>query len=373
MKKLVKFLSVALIVSFLIGLSFKEYTTVDAADPSTALVALGDSITTGYGLESFNIADSKNITSSKNFVTKLSKKLGRKAINFGVEGLDSTQLAKAILSPETNTQKEEVAQIKKAGIVTISIGGNNILQPTIGALNDSLGTDKNIYNSTKDEIYSAAFSLLFDSTKLTDLQDKVNAASTAFIGDTAKNQAGDFANIIATIKKLNPKAQIIVQTIYNPYDLPNTEFLNDAVNLMNQKIIKDSANGKNYKVADVYSAFSKAKYGTVLVNADSGNSFDPHPTEKGHDVIYTVLYYASQNKLPYNVKATITKGSITTKISEGMLIITVTPVKGYKAPKTISLTIGKGTKQTLTLTKGAASVPVASIDADMAVTAKCTK
>lgn len=372
MKKIKKFLSIVICIALFLGLTVDNGQVNAKANSESTYVALGDSITTGYGLVNFNNNDNKNKLSANNFVNKLSKKLGKKAFNLGVEGIDSSRLLEAISKPTTDEQKAAIAQIKNASVITISIGGNNAMLPLLAVLNGKLGKGKTIYNASEQEILTAAMSLFFDSTLNNKLQKDIKDSVTTFNGDNKK--AGDFSNIISTIKKLNPKAKIIVQTIYNPYDFYFLDFVDTAIKSMNAKIIKDSANGKNFMVADVYSAFSKAKSGTELVNADTGKTFDPHPTAKGHDVIYTVVASAAlNNSLPYAVKAVMTKGKLTTKVSEGELVLTVTPSKGYKLPKNITLTIGNGAKTTLTLKNGKASVPIADVGADIKVIGTCSK
>jgi len=377
MKKLRIVLSILLSIAFVLGIALVEYIPVHAATTSTSTstyVALGDSITTGYGLTNFNENDIKNKSSANNFVNKLSKKLGKKAINLGVEGIDSMRFLDAISDPKTAEQKTAVAQIKNASVITISIGGNNVFLPLAGILNERLGKGKSIFKASAQEILSATAGLFFDTAAQNKLQNAVIDAAVKFNGDAKLNKAGDFANIISTIKKLNPKAQIIVQTIYSPYKLTFTAFFDTAIKSMNAKIINDSANGKNFKVADVYSAFSKAKPGTELVNADTAKTFDPHPTAKGHEVIYTVVAAAALNStFPYNVKAIVTKGKLTTKVTKGELLLTITPINGYKVPKSISLTIGKGTITTLTLKNGIASMAIADVMSDIVVTGVCTK
>ncbi|MHB8063271.1 MAG: GDSL-type esterase/lipase family protein [Ruminiclostridium sp.] len=375
LKKLRIVLSFVLGLAFLFGLAVVDNLPIHAATKSTTTyVALGDSITTGYGLVNFNENDVKNKSSANNFVNKLSKKLGAKAVNLGVEGLDSTRFLDPIAKPTTTEQKAAVAQIKNASVITISIGGNNVMLPLLAVLNEKIGNGKNIFTANAQEIQEAAIGLIFDTAAKNKLQNDVIAGAATFNGDAKLKKTGDYANIISTIKKLNPKAQIIVQTIYNPYDLPFTAFFDTAIKSMNAKIFKDSANGKNYKVADVYSAFSKAKPGTELVNADTGKTFDPHPTAKGQEVIYTVVASAAQNNtLPYKVKANITKGILTTKVSEGELLLTITPTKGYNVPTSISLTVGKGARTALTLKNGKASVPIADVGADIVVTGVCSK
>lgn len=375
MKKLRFVLSIALSFTLLVGmLLIKDVPAQAAVNTTSTYVALGDSITTGYGLANFKINDINNKESPSNFVNKLSKKLGEKAINFGVEGVDTTLFLQALVKPTTSEQKAAIVEIKKASVITISIGGNNMFFPILDALNVRIGNGKNIFNASTQEIQLAALSLFFDKKGIDKLKTDVLAGTLRFNGDANNKKVGDFVRIISTLKRMNPKAQIIVQTIYNPYKNKLLGIFDDAILSMNKEIIKGSENGKNYKVADVYSAFLKVKPCTALVNADVGMSFDPHPTAKGHEVIYTTVAYAAQNNtLPYNVKTVIRNGKLTTKITDGELILTVVPTKGYKVPKSISLTIGKGTKTTLLLINGKAAVPVVEVNTDILVTGICSK
>ncbi|MDF2985253.1 MAG: lipolytic protein family [Eubacterium sp.] len=337
-------------------------------------VAIGDSITSGYGLESFQNNDLKNKNSTYNFVTKLGRKLGMKTLNLGVEGVDSTMLLKAISNPSTEDEKNAVAQIRNANLITLSIGGNNVFIPLLNSINDGIGNGKNIFNANATEIQNALIKLLFNEDEIEKLKKNISNGADVFADDAKAKKTGDFSKIISTVKTLNPKAKIVVQTIYNPYDLIFADSIGTAINRMNAEIVRGSENGKNYKVADVYSAFNKAKAETQLVNADTGKSFDPHPTQKGHEVIYTLVAYAAGNDtLPYSVKLNIVKGKASVRISAGELLLTFAPSAGYKLPKSIFLTIGKSQKTALVLKNGVAAVPIADVGTDITVTAVCTK
>lgn len=373
MQKLKIALSLFLCTVILTGSTLFQ-TALAAGSSTAAYVALGDSITAGYGLSSFTIGDAKNKSSENNFVIKLGKKLGKKALNFGVEGIDTSILLKSISKPFTSEEKSTVEQIKKASLITLSIGGNNVLWPLLDALNEKVGSGKTIFNADEIEIQSAVLGLLFDTEALSRLQKNVAAGAERFTGNVQLKKTGEFSEIISTLKKLNPKVKIIVQTVYNPYGIFMPQSVDSAIKSMNAQIIKGSANGKNYLVADVYAAFSAVAPGTKLVNADSGTSFDPHPTAKGHEVIYTLVAYAAQNNtLPYKVNANITKGTLAAKIINGQLVLTVTPAAGYKLPENILLTVGKGQKRTLILKNGTASVPVADVNADIHVSGVCSR
>lgn len=380
MEKTKAFLSLILSIFLLVPGFRSDYVPEGSAENVSTYVALGDSITTGYGLVNFNSNDLKNKTSEYNFVTRLGKKLGKKPVNLGVEGIDTTRMLKSISNPVTAEEKSAVAQIKKAGLITVSIGGNNVFLPMLAALNGQLGNGKTIYNAKSEEIQAAVLYLLFNSDANQKVQKDIAAGAALFTGDATQKKTGEFIGIINAIKKLNPEAQIVVQTIYNPYKrlLPEALGLSKTVDSvikdMNAEIVKDSANEKNYKVADVYSAFIKAGADKKLLNVDAGKSFDPHPTKEGHGVIYTLLAYSAQNNtLPYEVKSNITKGKLTVKILAGELLLTVTPDNGYKYPQSISLTIGKGAQKTLPAENGTASVPIAEVGDYISVSAVCSK
>ncbi|PYG87444.1 lysophospholipase L1-like esterase [Ruminiclostridium sufflavum DSM 19573] len=387
MKKMKEMLSIVLGIASLIGVSLPAYAPnnvveeiistyipVNEADGNSTYVALGDSITTGYGLESFDGNDIENKSSEKSFVNKLGNKLGKEAVNLGIDGIDSTRFLQVISNPVTEEQQAVISQIENAGIITISIGGNDVFLALAEVLNGKLGEGRSIFNATKQEILKVTVEFLFNKSAKDSLKEKVSAATETFVGNPANNKEGNFADIIKAVKKLNPDAQIIVQTIYKPYDLQITSFCNTAIEDMNAKIIKDSENGKNYLVADVYSAFEKAGSETALINADSGKTFDPHPTAKGHEVIYTVIAAALQNNtLPYRIKASIVNGKLTDKVLDGELILTVTPEEGYKVPKNISVAIGSDAKKTLAVdSNGKAAMPVADIGTDIAVSGICS-
>lgn len=374
MKQIKKSIMIMLCL-FIAGLGWwRPEASAAAAGPDKALyIAVGDSVTSGYGLESFSNGDIKNRTSPDNFVTRLGKQLNFKTVNFGVEGIDSTALLKSISKPVTKEQKEEVEQIRKASLITLSVGGNNIFIPFLNAVNDRVGSGKNIFNADALDIQTAILGLLFDSDGLNKLKNNILKGAEIFTGNESLHTQGDFAAIISTVKSLNPDAEIVVQTIYNPFGFIMPDTVEKAIKSMNAEIIKGSDNGKNYRVADVYSAFAKAGEGVQLINADTGRSFDPHPNKKGHEVIYTLVAYAAGNKLPYNFKSNVKNGKAAAAITAGELKVTVAPSKGYKLPQTAYLTIGKNAKLTLTLKNGAAAVPVAAINGDMTVTAVCPK
>lgn len=375
MKPIFRLLSLIIVLLLSVtGLS-PEVSAAEAQTKAQSIyVALGDSITSGYGLESFTNNDVKNRNSSNNFVTKLGKRLGMKTVNFGVEGITSSALLSSLKKPSTAEQKNAVAQIREAGLITLSIGGNNVFIPLLNAVNDQLGTGKSIFNAGASELQNAILQLLFNEELLNKLKGNISAGAEAFAGNDKLHKSGELSDIIRTIKDLNPKAKLVVQTVYDPYGFILPDTVGKAIDTMNAAIIKQAGGGKNFAVADVGSAFKKAGKGMQLLNADSGKTFDPHPTKKGHEVIYTLMAYAADNnRLPYNLKASVVKGAAAVSISGGEFRITITPSKGFKLPQTIYMTVGKSVKYNLTLKNATAAIPVAKINGDIAITAVCTR
>ncbi len=375
MKPIYRLLSLIIVLLLSVtGLS-PEVSAAEAQTKAQSIyVALGDSITSGYGLESFTNNDVKNRNSSNNFVTKLGKRLGMKTVNFGVEGITSSALLSSLKKPSTAEQKNAVAQIREAGLITLSIGGNNVFIPLLNAVNDQLGTGKSIFNAGASELQNAILQLLFNEELLNKLKGNISAGAEAFAGNDKLHKSGELSDIIRTIKDLNPKAKLVVQTVYDPYGFILPDTVGKAIDTMNTAIIKQAGGGKNFAVADVGSAFKKAGKGMQLLNADSGITFDPHPTKKGHEVIYTLMAYAADNnRLPYNLKASVVKGAAAVSISGGEFRITITPSKGFKLPQTIYMTVGKSVKYNLTLKNATAAIPVAKINGDIAITAVCTR
>lgn len=375
MKSIYRLLSLIIVLLLSVtGLSPEVSAAGAQTKAQSIYVALGDSITSGYGLESFTNNDVKNRSSSNNFVTKLGKRLGMKTVNFGVEGITSSALLNSLKKPSTAEQKNAVAQIREAGLITLSIGGNNVFIPLLNAVNDQLGTGKSIFYAGASELQNAILQLLFNEELLNKLKGNISAGAEAFAGNDKLHKSGELSDIIRTIKDLNPKAKLVVQTVYDPYGFILPDTVGKAIDTMNAAIIKQAGGGKNFVVADVGSAFKKAGKGMQLLNADSGKTFDPHPTKKGHEVIYTIMAYAADNnRLPYNLKASVVKGAAAVSITGGEFRITITPSKGCKLPQTIYMTVGKSVKYNLTLKNATAAIPVAKINGDIVITAVCTR
>ena len=267
----------------------KEETTVpDTEDvmstPEVATlkyVALGDSICYGYGLKSY---ETERYSAIIEGYIDLLPYYDCISFNYGVNGQTSTEMLEMIeggLAPE----------LKDADVVSISIGANNVLGTSISVLTqyslNLLIADDELRNANNAELYQ-----------------RFVTETTAGI----EQFSHDLPLIIAAIEKYSPDAQIIFQTIYNPYNnvslsldfsVATLDLDKDADRLVSQlnEIIKSNARPLQYDVADVYTEF---KAGKGYINADffDGINFltglDPHPTAKGHrliaDTVCSLIY-----------------------------------------------------------------------------------
>ena len=243
--------------------------TASAADKPAVLI-LGDSISSGYGLKEGEFP----------FTSYVQEFTGGTMTNLAVSGSTTFDLIK-LLENEARADA-----IKSADIICISIGANDLLKPT-----------RDYFNSFRDEGETAM--QLLQRLAADHQAEKFIAGLTGVLRDP-RNQAVDNYPVIAEkLRALNPNAQIIMQTIYNPYEMPQRYFTQ-----------------RNYSDDDYqdYELFSKYVKGNLtqlnkamakldgIVTADVAAAFegagwifcrtlesDVHPTALGHAMIAAAI------------------------------------------------------------------------------------
>ncbi len=187
-------------------------------------VAIGDEIS----IEASNDYDIEYVSLIRDFLYALNNNLDYS--NLSKEGITSFELLNII---DDNKDK-----IKDADIITISIGGNNILNPILKNLN----IDETILQNCDEEQFDSIISEYLNSEEIkTEILNEVNKFSK------------DFPNIIKKIKKLAPEAEIYVNTVYNPINKKCNiyDFFDEQINLINDLIVKNNSN-YDYKILDCY-------------------------------------------------------------------------------------------------------------------------
>ncbi len=260
------FITIMILINFSSSVVFSE-----PAVPKRMLV-LGDSISTGYGLEGY--AENK----ANGYAQRLKSAFNIKDadyLNLARDGLDSSQLLEFIKKPENKDL------FKNYDSIFITIGGNDILNRIVSEIDD-------FYNYLPESLDGDIESVLDNLKKSADKmaahlnEEKVKQGSQNQTDLFIKN----FGEIISELKKLAPDSSIYVQTVFNPfsgvYGLEKVESYGDVyLNQMNNAI----KNTKGITTADIYSAF-KGK-GLFLTNI---LSMDIHPNAQGHYKISTEIY-----------------------------------------------------------------------------------
>ncbi|MDF2821042.1 MAG: hypothetical protein K0R15_1483 [Clostridiales bacterium] len=246
-------------------------------------IALGDSIT--YGMSATNNSGYVNL-----FYNELKTKnenVGMVLQNLGKPGDKSSDLLNKLKNDDAT-----IKAVSNAKIISVSIGGNNLLSPVINALFTALNinpTSENFENDVKIALSDPnSQSKLFAA--IPGLQSSLKLGVEQF--------SKDWVEINEIIKNLAPDAEVYVMTLYNPikqsdplYNLfnPVIQGINSTINLPNS----------NYKVADVNTAFQTYLGADSLVNFNLfTGQIDPHPTNKGHEVIFNSHINAKRTPAP---------------------------------------------------------------------------
>jgi len=227
-------------------------------------IALGDSVAYGYGLAS--VEESYSAVFYTMLINEGYNLDGY--TNLAVNGFTTAMLMDCLNSID----EDSLNLIRNAYIITLNIGGNNILVP----FSDYMS--KNDYNT------SGFFGMFSDLPEL----------MTAL-----QNGADDFTNefkeIISWLNINAPSATIIVNTIFNtvPEYLPwMSDMANTLLAAINDEIFKLSK-AKKYLVADIYSnlVFDSSMFDFNLDPSTGDISFDfVHPNAIGHDIIAKINY-----------------------------------------------------------------------------------
>ena len=209
-------------------------------------IAIGDSLTAGLG------SSEENHLRIHGFVPQFTKYLRRDknvtVENYGIPGLSSTGLL-ALLNADEALQN----RLKTAGVISVSIGGNDFLQ-TIRSVPD--GEDESALNLRMEILkrtYQETYKLLRD---------------------------------------LNPDATIILLGLYNPY--PNghefTELGAKYAPLFNG-FIEEYAEDEKTLVIDPYAAFQGNESEWTHITKD-----DIHPNDRGYSEITLLMKKAFENR-----------------------------------------------------------------------------
>lgn len=256
------------------------------AEELPVYVALGDSITTGYGLAE----------GEKGFAEIVAETNGYALRNHAINGNTSDGILAQMADPAV------LADIISAELITITCGGNDLM----GQLYQQLAAvyQANVPEGTP-EIKPEEFATIMEDPNDPRQQAIMLAVQTVLAGDAEKGIApfvqGDamkqaittylqnLGAVMAVIRKMNPDVMVIVATQYNPYGTFTGDYegLNTAFNagaMVLSQFITEYGIALGYKTADVYTAFAASGENLMNANMETMN-LDFHPNAAGHAVI----------------------------------------------------------------------------------------
>lgn len=253
---------------------FAEQTTkqVEVSTPQCMLV-LGDSISTGCGLANYKKGNNYNTQSYANLLAKKYKlSQDNDYYNYAIDGQTSLELYSRVKSGNYDKY------IKKSDLILISIGGNDLLSALLTFVKDTMGES---FTGQETEVN-------FDFTEPDILNDLNKMVQT--ISNNITKLKGNLIGITDEIYEINPNAEIVFQTVYNPLDglalkIPSllTDVFISRIDEVNRIIKMNSTTNDNkqrYNVADVYTSFTGKS--AELTNI---SETDVHPNSKGHEKI----------------------------------------------------------------------------------------
>lgn len=278
---------------------------------SLSYVALGDSISTGYGV-------------SSSFVQQIAENHSYDLTNKATDGATSADVLAAAQT------------VSEADLITITVGGNDMMNALYAYLAEELGKDE---TELKEDLMSGNPVIIMQAAYVIDAFPSSGQAETA-VAQFTQNLAG----IFGVLKHNNPNAMIVITNQYNPYttlikqmasnpmlaqyaESFNTAFEGgvQAINF----VINSTATASGISVADVYSAFEDvAAAGENPCNATMvpQMNLDFHPNAMGHEKIAAVVEALSLPKVPtYTLTVENGEGSGEYKAGEKVTITANTP------------------------------------------------
>ena len=254
---------------------------------SFVYVALGDSIASGYALN-----DPKRKCYGALFAAMCGS--GCDYRNYAVKGHETGDLLRVLRGID----------ISDADLVTVSIGGNNVLNAAaerfflffadfgVGIFAEYAKTLVGLGDKDRvDRFFAALREALDDDLLRAQVKKGIEKTKT------------ELPAVLKTLREKAPHAFIVIQTVYNPYkgmsiDIPGifhkdvSALLDEFVRSLN-RVITVTAEEYGCEVLDVYTEFERSS--KDLLNAQTEFAIgkpidlDPHPNAYGHELIARML------------------------------------------------------------------------------------
>ena len=277
MKKLLTYISAVTTLVMLLSYFACFAVSADKQEINT-ITLLGDSITYGYGLEE----------NQHNYGWYLGEYYGAEVENLAQNGLTSEELIDML---ETDDVQQAV---KNADMVCLSIGGNDLLhiftESLMGIMlnGGNSGILGNLQTNSGAAVDPAAIGIDEDfiSNTAKTFIDNFKKEAPAKLKPAAEQAMKNVKAISEKLKELNPTGEIVMQTVYAPFD-SSDEKLAEAMEQLNEfaaeyidSMINEAIRANECDIADIYLKFSEKP--RIYTNIDK---MDIHPNYIGHMLI----------------------------------------------------------------------------------------
>ena len=254
-------------------------------------VALGDSITTGYGLEEGEQSFATQVATAGSLTLDDS---------LATNGLTSAGLLAQLSHADAKTA------VTGADFITITIGGNDLLDALYGYLAEEYTKENPNDPMDADDVVKKLESLTISMDSANFIKELIRYMPDFITSDAASTALDTYSDnlrsILTTIQNLNSDAQVVVLNQYNPYkqaavnanplltmfdvDINSVSAtFEDGVIMLNDATAVVISGFTNVRVANVKAVFDEQTKNPCNANFNDKLSFDIHPNATGHQLL----------------------------------------------------------------------------------------
>ncbi len=290
MKKISVFVLIFVILLSSFQIFAENTENIDEAGKANVktLVVLGDSVSTGYALDGYdsNLFNTQLPSYANLVASSYSLVYEESYFNYASDG----ETSKGLLEALGGKDKPMLENIKKADMVVLSVGGNDLMSFLLPEIGKLLGLES---GASASELVSAIVKM--NGNGLDDFTKSVKS----FCKDHSKelselyaNYSQNLADSVKKISELAPNAQIFALNIYDPLlDMPDyasvkaldQNIVSTVVSQMNEAL-DGVAERNDFHTVDVAKEFLGRREACTNIA-----KLDIHPNLQGHSIIADAL------------------------------------------------------------------------------------
>ncbi len=230
-----------------------------------SMVVLGDSISTGYGLEGTIYTR----TSYANHVAKaFDLNFGTEYVNYAVDGYTSAQIFQKA--------KENEKTVADADMIMMTVGGNDVMWKMLAIAMQAVG----IYTLDLTQIAMA----MAQTDPMAMTATLYSAENVAIIEEALATYRSNLTDMIEYLRQINPDARVLFLTQYNPTSgltaFGVLQAYSEAVITQLNTVMTEVVTAGGYEIVDTHAVM--VGKGVEMSNILYG---DIHPNALGHEMM----------------------------------------------------------------------------------------